>query len=201
MRRRVGPRLPSGPPKPKRWACEVLDFWFGHGPQPGEPPESADWWKASKEFDAEIAELFLPLWETQSERQIEDFLGSPEEALAAVILFDQFPRNMFRGHADQFATDHLALAIAKGAIERGYDDGMSQAQRGFLYMPFQHSEDLKDQVQSLLLFSALGDANQLYYARKHHEVIERFGRFPHRNPILRRKPTAMEEAAGDVVPW
>jgi uncharacterized protein (DUF924 family) len=91
--------------------------------------------------------------------------------------------------------------VAKGAIERGYDDGMAQERRGFLYMPFQHSEALKDQVQSLLLFTALGDPEQLHYARKHHEVIERFGRFPHRNAALGRKPTAMERAAGEVYPW
>ena len=108
---------------------------------------------------------------------------------------------MFRGHADQFATDPLALAIARGAIDKGYDDGMTPERRGFLYMPFQHSEDLRDQRQSLLLFTALGDAEQLGYARKHYEVIERFGRFPHRNAVLGRKPTAMEQAAGDVVPW
>ena len=95
----------------------------------------------------------------------------------------------------------MALAIAREAIERGDDDGMDPDRRGFLYMPFQHSEDLKDQVQSLLLFTALGDPEQIDYARKHHEVIEKFGRFPHRNAILGRKPTAMELAAGDVVPW
>jgi len=95
----------------------------------------------------------------------------------------------------------MALAIARTAIERGYDDGMAPERRGFLYMPFQHSEDLKDQVQSLLLFTALGDPEQLGYARKHHAVIEKFGRFPHRNAILGRKPTAMELAAGDVFPW
>ena len=95
----------------------------------------------------------------------EHFLGSADEALAAVLLFDQFPRNMFRGHADQFSTDPLALAIAKGAVERGYDDGMTPERRGFLYMPFEHSEDLRDQRQSLLLFTALGNAEHLKYAR------------------------------------
>jgi uncharacterized protein (DUF924 family) len=78
---------------------------------------------------------------------------------------------------------------------------MTSARRGFLYMPFQHSEDLADQRRALLLFTALGDARQLGYARKHHEVIERFGRFPHRNAMLGRKPTAIEAAAGEVVPW
>jgi uncharacterized protein (DUF924 family) len=175
------------------WSREVLDFWFSRGEE--------DWWKPSDSFDEEIRERFLSLWKEQQGRQAADFLGSSEEALAAVILFDQFPRNMFRDHADQFATDHLALAVARGAVERGYDDGMDEQRRGFLYMPFQHSEDLKDQLQSLLLFTALGDAEMLHYARLHHEVIERFGRFPHRNKLLGRKPTAMERAAGDVVPW
>ena len=175
------------------WARDVLDFWFAH--------DRDDWWKANPAFDEEIRQRFQPVWEQQRGRQAEDFLGSANDALAAVILFDQLPRNMFRGHADQYATDHLALAVAKGAVDLGYDDGMPRVRRGFLYMPFQHSEDLQDQVRSLLLFTALGDHEQLRYARLHHEVIEQYGRFPHRNAVLGRKPTAMEEAADDVVPW
>ncbi|HST35134.1 MAG TPA: DUF924 family protein [Allosphingosinicella sp.] len=171
----------------------VLDFWFSQGWD--------DWWTPNAAFDAEIRERFLVLWEAQRENVPELFLGSADEALAAVILFDQFPRNMFRGHADQFATDSLALAVARAAIDKGYDDGMTPERRGFLYMPFQHSEELRDQRQSLLLFTALGNDEQLKYARKHYEVIERFGRFPHRNAVLGRKPTAMEQAAGEVVPW
>jgi uncharacterized protein (DUF924 family) len=175
------------------WVRDVLDFWFSHGWE--------DWWKPDKAFDAEIADRFAKLWEEKRENVPEHFLGSADEALAAVILFDQYPRNMFRGHADQFSTDPLALAVAKGAVERDHDDGMTPAQRGFLYMPFEHSEALRDQRQALLLFTALGDAEMLDYARKHHDVIERFGRFPHRNAMLGRKPTAIEAAAGDVVPW
>ena len=171
----------------------VLGFWFAHGWD--------DWWKPDPDFDAAIRKRFERLWREQRENVPEHFLGSAEEALAAIVLFDQFPRNMFRGHADQFATDPLALAVAGGAVERGYDDGMTSDRRGFLYMPFQHSEDLRDQVRSLLLFTALGNAEQLDYARKHHDVIKRFGRFPHRNAVLGRKPTAIEAAAGDVVPW
>ena len=175
------------------WTGEVLDFWFARGWE--------QWWKADSAFDQEIKDRFGILWARQSRRQVGDFVADADTALAAVILFDQFPRNMFRGHADQFSTDHLALAIAREAIERGYDDGMSMVERGFLYMPFQHSEKLQDQVRSLLLFTALGDEEMLLYARKHHEVIERFGRFPHRNAALGRKPTAMELAAGEVYPW
>jgi uncharacterized protein (DUF924 family) len=171
----------------------VLDFWFSHGWD--------DWWKPNPAFDDAIRDRFLKLWEEERENVPGHFLGSADEAVAGVILFDQFPRNMFRGHADQFSTDPLALAIARGAVERGYDDGMTPGRRGFLYMPFEHSESLADQRQCLLLFTALGDPEMLGYARKHYDMIEKFGRFPHRNAMLGRKPTALEAAAGDVVPW
>ena len=171
----------------------ILDFWFSHGRD--------DWWKRNPEFDAQIRKRFETLWEEQREHVPEHFLGSAEEALAAVILFDQFPRNMFRSHADQFATDHLALAIARTAVDRKFDDQLEPRERCFLYMPFQHSESLADQRRGLLLFTALGDKSQLGYAKKHLDVIERFGRFPHRNAILGRAPRADEIAAGDIVPW
>ena len=174
------------------WVDDVLSYWFGLQPE--------QWW-FDKSLDDTVRERFQDLWETQRQCPVESFLGSPRGALAAVILFDQFPRNMFRDHAEQFATDHLALEIAKAAIDRGYDEDLTGPERGFLYMPFQHSEDLRDQERSLLLFAALGDPEQLRFARLHHDVIARFGRFPHRNAILGRKPRAEELAAGDVVPW
>ena len=108
---------------------------------------------------------------------------------------------MFRGHADQFMTDALALAIARGAVHRGYDDGMSKDEKTFLYMPFEHSENLADQRRAVALFTALGDDWLLDFAKKHCHIIARFGRFPHRNAILGRAPRADEIAAGDVVPW
>jgi len=172
---------------------DILDFWFSLDPE--------RWWKVDPAFDQEIRDRFLKLWEEEREKLPEHFLADPEIALAGVILFDQFPRNMFRNHADQFSTDPLAIRIAQEAIERGHDDGMTSARRGFLYLPFEHSENMADQRQSLLLYTALGDADLLGYARKHYEVIERFGRFPHRNAMLGRKPTALEAAAGNVVPW
>ncbi len=131
----------------------------------------------------------------------ESFLDDARTALAAVILFDQLPRNMFRGHADQFMTDPLALAIARAAVDRGYDQDMTKDEKAFLYMPFEHSENLADQRRALALFTALGDDWLLGFARKHHDIIERFGRFPHRNAILGRAPRPAELAAGDVVPW
>jgi uncharacterized protein (DUF924 family) len=179
----------------------LLDFWFAHGPAPGAAPDTAAWWKRSEEFDAEIARRFGIEWARQSRRPVEDFVDAPETALAAIILFDQLPRNMFRGHADQFATDPLALAIAKAAVDKGYDDELAPGERAFLYMPFQHSENLADQNRSMLLFTALGDPRYLKYAKLHHDVIERFGRFPHRNAILGRSPRPDEIAAGKVTPW
>jgi uncharacterized protein (DUF924 family) len=175
------------------WADEVLSFWFGLEPE--------QWWKADPALDDAVRTRFLEIWQEQRENVPEHFFGSAHEALAAVILFDQFPRNMFRGHADQFSTDPLALAIARAAVERGYDDSLGSEQRVFLYMPFQHSENLADQQRSLALFTALGSDYHLGYAKKHHDVVERFGRFPHRNIILGRKPRQGEAQAGDVVPW
>ena len=175
-----------------RWPDEVLDFWFGLTPE--------QWWRDDS-LDPVIRERFGELWEEQRTQPASSFLGSPREALAAVILFDQFPRNMFRGHADQFSTDPLALAVARAAVDQELDAPLEPQERGFLYMPFQHSEDLADQNKSVLLFTKLGDEYQLKYAKLHHDVIERFGRFPHRNKILGREPRPDEIAAGDVVPW
>jgi uncharacterized protein (DUF924 family) len=175
------------------WQDEILGFWFGLDPK--------QWWKADRELDAQVRERFLSLWEKERENVPAAFLGSGRDAVAAVILFDQVPRNMFRGHADQYSTDPLALAVAKGAVGRRLDERMSPAERGFLYMPFQHSEDLADQNRSLALFTALGDDYQLGYASKHHDVIARFGRFPHRNAILGRPPRPEERVAGSVTPW
>ena len=108
---------------------------------------------------------------------------------------------MFRGHADQFMTDSLALGIAKGVVDRGYDQQLTKDQKTFLYMPFEHSENLADQERSLILFTALGDDYLLGFAKKHFDVIKRFGRFPHRNAMLGRQPRPDELAAGNTNPW
>ena len=175
------------------WRAEVLKFWFGLDPK--------SWWNGGAELDHRIRENFLKLWADKRQLPADSFLADPLTALAAVILFDQFPRNMFRGHADQFSTDHLALAIAEAAVDMGFDDELERQERGFLYMPFQHSEDLADQDRGLLLFTATGDPEQTRFARQHRDVIARFGRFPHRNALLGRTPRADEVAAGDVEPW
>ena len=175
------------------WRRDVLTYWFGlMGEQ---------WFKSDPAVDTDITEGFHDLYEQKRELPASSFLDDPLTALAAIVLFDQFPRNMFRSHADQFQTDHLALAIAKGAVERGFDGQVDQKERTFFYMPFQHSEALADQNRSVQLFTALGDDYNLGFAIKHRDIIERFGRFPHRNAILGRQPRPDEIAAGDVVPW
>jgi uncharacterized protein (DUF924 family) len=175
------------------WRADVLKFWFGL--------TYDDWWSGKPELDHRIREQFLQLWTAKRQLPAESFLGDPLTSIAAVILFDQFPRNMFRGHADQFSTDHLALAIAKAAVDRGFDGELAHDERKFLYMPFEHSENLEDQNRGILLFTELGDDEQVRYARKHRDVIEHFGRFPHRNAMLGRAPRPDEIAAGKVVPW
>jgi len=175
------------------WRADVLKFWFGL--------DRKQWWKSDPELDHRIKQRFLNLWAEKRQLPVDSFLTDPLTALAGVVLFDQFPRNMFRGDAEQFATDPLALAIAKAAVDKGLDDDLEEKERGFLYMPFQHSENLDDQNRSVLLFTKLGDDYQLGYAKKHHDIIARFGRFPHRNAMLGRAPRANEIAAGDGVPW
>jgi uncharacterized protein (DUF924 family) len=174
------------------WQYDVLDFWFGLDPKL--------WWRGGDAVD-ETSRRFEDLYAAKRQLPPDSFLADARTALAAVILFDQLPRNMYRGHADQFMTDSLALAVAKGAIDRGYDDGMTKDEKTFLYMPFQHSEDLADQTRAMLLFTALGDDWLFGFAKKHRDIIARFGRFPHRNAMLGRAPRPDEVAAGDVVPW
>ncbi|HYX46386.1 MAG TPA: DUF924 family protein [Sphingomicrobium sp.] len=175
------------------WRADVLKFWFGL-----KPPQ---WWDTDPELDHRIKQDFLRLWFEKRQLPTDRFLTDPLTAVAAVILFDQFPRNMFRGDAQAYATDPLALAIAKGAVERKFDDELAPEERKFLYMPFQHSETLDDQNRAVLLFTELGDDHQLGYAKHHREIIEKFGRFPHRNSILGRPSRPDEIAAAAGKPW
>ena len=175
------------------WRRDVLKFWFGL--------TYDQHFNGDAELDRRIKHQFLKLWAEKRQLPVDRFLTDPLTALAGVILFDQLPRNMFRGNAEQFATDNLALVIATGAVDKGLDEQLAPNERAFLYMPFQHSENLADQNRSILLFTALGDARHLKYAKLHHDVIKRFGRFPHRNAMLGRAPRSEEIAAGKVTPW
>jgi uncharacterized protein (DUF924 family) len=175
------------------WRADVLKFWFGLEPR--------QWWRGGPELDHRIKQDFLKLWFEKRQLPVDAFLADPLTAVAGVILFDQLPRNMFRGHADAYATDHLALAIAKAAIEKDFDKELAPAERKFLYMPFQHSEHLEDQNRAVLLFTELGDREQIKYANHHRDIVAKFGRFPHRNSILGRASRPAEIAAGADKPW
>ena len=175
------------------WRADVLRFWFGLEPE--------QWWKSDPALDHRIKQNFLRLWFEKRQLPPENFLVDPLTAVAGVILFDQFPRNMFRGQPEAYATDTLALAIARGAVGRGLEKELAPEERKFLYMPFQHSENLDDQNRAVLLFTELGDEHQLGYAKHHRAVIERFGRFPHRNAVLGRASRAEEIAAAADKPW
>jgi len=131
------------------------------------------------------------LWEQAVRGELERWRSTPLAALALVVVLDQFSRNMFRGTPRAFVGDPAALAAAAGLIERGFDRVLSAQERTFTYMPFEHAEDIAAQRRSLALFEAL-DPNDMEYARRHHEIIARFGRFPHRNAVLGRESTPEE---------
>ena len=164
-------------------ARAILEFWF-HG-----DAERKEWFRKDDTFDAEIRAKFLGLYEEAERGGLVSWLESPADCLALIILMDQFPRNMFRGSARTFATDPRALAAARHAVDAGYDKRVGEIARTFFYLPFEHSENLADQERALQLFE--GQAN-LEWARKHWEIIRRFGRFPHRNAVLGRQSTPAE---------
>jgi uncharacterized protein (DUF924 family) len=177
------------------WAAALLDFWFN---QVGE----AGWWRHDPALDRQCDQQYRPLWQDKQALPADTFLDRADDALAAVLLFDQMPRNMFRGTAQAFATDALARDVARGAIAQGYDIQIGGAGRLFFYMPFQHSEAIEDQELSLTLFEGAGDERSLDFARQHHATIARFGRFPHRNAALGRETLPMEaDAVADGARW
>jgi uncharacterized protein (DUF924 family) len=178
-------------------ANKILDFWFGKPDEPGYGKPRKAWFTKNPEFDQEVRSRFITDYEQAATGQLDDWKASPLSCLALIILLDQFSRNMFRGQPEAFATDPQALAYAKYAIERGFDKELLPIQRWFVYMPFEHSENLAEQHQCVELFSTLQNypecTSGVDYALRHLKIIERFGRFPHRNKILDRE-TTLEEA-------
>ena len=171
--------------------AEVLDFWFGApGSRERGRPRKA-WFQKAEPFDAEIRRRFLTTWERAARGELERWQATPLASLALVVTLDQFPRNMFRGTARAFASDSLALAAARETIAREFDRLLSPVERPFVYLPFEHAEDLAAQRRSLALFHGL-DREHVEYASRHFEIISRFGRFPHRNALLGRPSTAEE---------
>jgi uncharacterized protein (DUF924 family) len=173
---------------PADWARQLLTFWFDEHGEGG-------WFNGGDAFDAQVTNRFARWRKTLREQPVESFTANAQTALAAILLFDQVPRNAFRGMAEAFATDHIALAIAKAMTDSGLDRGLSAEQRLFAYLPFEHSENPDDQRESVRLISTLGNQRWLQFALDHQDMIERFGRFPHRNKALGRADRAGEAEA------
>jgi uncharacterized protein (DUF924 family) len=179
-------------------AQSVLDFWFlpaGHF-QHGR--YRLEWFRPADAFAAEIRERFGPLVESALAGGLAEWEATAEGALARILLLDQFPRNIFRDTARAFAGDDLALAAARRLVAVGADKALPPLKRWFAYLPFEHGESMAVQEESLALFRALHAeggkplCSALDYAERHHQVIERFGRFPQRNNLLGRSSTAGE---------
>ena len=165
----------------------VLHFWFEEV-----PPDRR--FAHDPGLDAECARRFKGLRDDLAATGAAGWWDDPRGLFAAVILLDQFSRNIYRGSAEAYAADPVARALADKAIVCGWDRDMRATERQFLYLPFQHSEDAADQERSVALFEALGQPEPLRYAHLHRDVIGRFGRFPGRNAALGRANTAEEEA-------
>jgi uncharacterized protein (DUF924 family) len=177
---------------------DILTFWFG---EPRDDKSYYDewhtrWFTPNPQFDQEVRERFMDDYQLAAGRQLMAWQAAPPSGLALVIILDQLPRNMFRGKPQAFATDALAREVAAHLIQAGFDRLLLPIERAFVYMPFMHGETLADQQYSVELFQQLVQEREylsfVTYAIKHLEVIERFGRFPHRNTILGRSPTPAE---------
>jgi uncharacterized protein (DUF924 family) len=170
--------------------ADVVDFWTGAGVKA--------WFKRDADFDAEIGRRFEALHQAGSRGELADWAGTAQGALSLVLLLDQFPRNMYRGSAHAFATDPMARALAKAAVEAGFDLAVAADLQPFFYLPFEHHEDSASQARGVDLCGRFaertGDESYLRYARLHADIIARFGRFPHRNLVLGRISTPAEMA-------
>ncbi len=152
------------------------------------------WFNGGAAFDHECDSRFRDAHHAAARREYEDWMASAEGALALLLLLDQIPRNIFRSSAHAYATDALARHYATRAVDTGLHLQVDGALRTFIYLPFEHSETIEDQRRSVALFRALGNELYLQYAQAHLDVIERFGRFPHRNHALARVSTPAEQA-------
>lgn len=190
---------------PKPTPDDVLTFWFGELDEGGRAPEekSKRWWLKSDAFDAECTERFGAVHTAIVDGQLDGWLESPRGRLAYVIVLDQLSRNMFRDDPKMYAADDLALKAALEGIDAGLDRGLAYHERYFLYMPLMHAEDRAVQARCVELFAGLGEdfpdhaeavAQAKDFAVRHQVIVDRFGRFPHRNAILGRESTPEELA-------
>ena len=176
----------------------LLDVWFGVPGSPEHDRPRDTWFKTDAAFDQELRDRFLADHEAAAAGRLAGWMAAPETCLALILLLDQLPRNLFRGSPRAFSCDAAARQAARHAVDRGFDRAVAPVRRWFVYLPFEHSEDLADQQRSLELYGSLPPDNDrdlcLRAAQRHYDIIARFGRFPHRNHVLGRASTAKEEA-------
>ena len=177
-------------------AADIINFWFGKPDDAEYGRLRAVWFASNPEFDAEIHSHFSDDYEQAARGELESWKEKPHSCLALILLLDQFSRQLFRGTARSFATDPLALATAQQLVTTSHDLALMPVQRLFVYLPFVHSEDRGHQHRAVELFASIADEPGLEvigpFAQQHREIIERFGRFPHRNAILNRESTPEE---------
>ncbi|MBD2098941.1 DUF924 domain-containing protein [Trichocoleus sp. FACHB-591] len=175
---------------------QILNFWFGSPESSSYGKSRKIWFAKDPNFDRDISDRFLSNYEAAVAGHYNGWTASPDGCLALILLFDQFPRHIFRGDRRAYATDAQALITAQQAIAQDFDQALLPVQRMFIYLPFEHSENLEHQRLSVELFRQLSDdpdAGDMFpYAVRHKEIIEGFGRFPHRNQILGRTTTPEE---------
>lgn len=164
---------------------QILKFWF-------EEIQPAQWWKKDETFDALLVEQFSALHSRACSCELYEWREQPEGRLAEIIILDQFSRNMFRDTPRAFSTDAMSLTLSQEAVACGADQDLNPVQRSFLYMPYMHSESLQIHEIAVDLFDRNGLKNNLDFELRHKRIIERFGRYPHRNEILGRRSTAEE---------
>jgi uncharacterized protein (DUF924 family) len=173
----------------KDFQKDILDFWFVE-------TQPQQWFQVNEDFDKQVIDRFSEPYDMATRGEFDEWQKDADGALALVVLLDQMPRNMFRGTPRAFETDKKALIVSKYAISKGLDQVLNVQKRRFLYLPFEHSENMNDQRRSVELFEKIQDDDPLGYdyAVRHYKVIEEYGRFPHRNKILSRENTPEEEA-------
>ncbi|MCW8826201.1 MAG: DUF924 domain-containing protein [Gammaproteobacteria bacterium] len=163
----------------------IINFWFAES--------SKDFWfNSTPEMDLQLRDQFIDTWLAAAEGKLSAWEESPQGALALAIILDQFPLNMFRGVPLTYSTEAHARNIARKAIDRGFDQQLNDEEKVFLYLPFMHSEDLTDQARCVELFNKPGLEESYRFAKHHQDIVQRFGRFPHRNEILGRHSTQEE---------
>jgi len=168
-------------------ASIILNFWFGEPSAPSYDQYKDCWFQSTPELDEQIRKQFEPVYQKAIKGELDALSQTPKGCLALVIILDQFPRNMYRGTPQAFTSDAKALKVAKEAVKKKFDQNLLPVQRMFLYLPYEHSENIEDQEQSVKLFENLEDELALKYAIEHRDTIVQFGHFPYRNVILRRR--------------